>query len=372
MAQNVENAMNVIADRMSQVDSSGIRKVFDLASKMKDPVNLSIGQPNFDVPDPIKAVAVKSIEEGFNHYTLTQGIPELRDRLINKLNAAENQYEDLFVTSGVSGGLMLAFMTLINAGDEVLIPDPYFVMYKHLSNLMGGVPVFVDTYPDFKLTAERIEKNLTPQTKIIALNSPANPTGVMLTEKEIQDVADLLKGKEVIVLSDEIYDDFVYDHPHASIGTYYKNTLTMGGFSKTYGMTGWRLGYTAGPKEIIQEMVKLQQFSFVCAPSFAQKAGVAALDYFMTDIIEEYKRKRNFVYEELKQHYRMVKPGGAFYFFPEAPGGDAGKFVDKALERELLIIPGNVFSEKNTHFRLSFSASDTTLKRGIQILKEIV
>jgi len=363
--------MNLIAKRMSKIDSSGIRKVFDLASKIKNPVNMSIGQPHFDIPEEIKKVAIDYIEKGFNHYTLTQGIPELRDRLSDDLNKKGIQFEDLFITSGVSGAIFLAFLTLLNEGDEVLISDPYFVMYKHLVNLVGAVPVFVDTYPDFKMTASRIEKHLTPKTKMVTLNTPANPTGVALEDKDVQEIAELLKPREIPVLSDEIYDQFIYDLPQSSIGRYYPHTLTMGGFSKTYGMTGWRLGYTAGPKTIIQEMVKLQQFSFVCAPSFAQKAGVFALDYPMNGPIEEYKRKRDYVYKELEPHYKIVKPDGAFYFFPEAPGGDADPFVKKAIDRELLIIPGNVFSEKNTHFRISFSASDETLQKGVQILKEI-
>lgn len=356
---------------MAEIDSSGIRKVFDLAAKFKNPVNLSIGQPDFDVPEQIKQVAVENIEAGFNHYTPTQGIPELRERLSQDLTARNIQFEDLFITSGVSGGILLAFMTLLNPGDEVLIADPYFVMYKHLVNLVGGKPVFVDTYPDFKLTAERIEKHLTPKTKMIALNTPSNPTGVTLSEEEVKQIAELLKGKDIVVLSDEIYDQFIYDGAQASVGRYHPLTLTMGGFSKTYGMTGWRLGYTAGPKEMIQEMVKLQQFSFVCAPSFAQKAGVAAMDFPMNGKIQDYKRKRDWVYDELKDHFNIVKPGGAFYLFPEAPNKDADAFVQKALARELLIIPGNVFSEKNSHFRISFSASDEILKRGIQLLKEI-
>lgn len=371
MAQNMEIAMSLIAKRMSKIDSSGIRKVFDLASKIKNPINLSIGQPHFDVPEEIKKVAIENIEKGFNHYTLTQGIPELRERVSQDLKKKKIQFEDIFITSGVSGAIFLACLALLDDGDEILIPDPYFVMYKHLGNLAGAVPKYVDTYPDFKMTASRIEKALTPKTKLVALNTPSNPTGVAMTEEEVKDIAELLKPKGIPVLSDEIYDQFIYDLPHASLGRYYPKTLTMGGFSKTYGMTGWRLGYTAGPEEIIQEMVKLQQFSFVCAPSFAQKAGVAAMDYSMDGQISDYKRKRDFVYNELKEVYSVVKPGGAFYLFPEAPGGDADPFVQRALDRDLLIIPGNVFSEKNSHFRISFSATDETLQKGVQILKEL-
>lgn len=361
----------MIAKRMKKIDSSGIRKVFDLAAKMKNPVNLSIGQPDFDVPEAVKQVAIQNIEEGFNRYTVTQGIPELRERIARELRERKIHFEDLFITSGVSGGILLSFLALLDEGDEVLIADPYFVMYKHLANLIGAAPKFVDTYPDFKMTASRIERNLTKKTKLVVVVTPSNPTGVTLSEKEVKDIAELLKPRAIPVLSDEIYDKFIYDEPQASIGRHYKNTLTLGGFSKTYGMTGWRLGYTAGPKEIVQEMVKLQQFSFVCAPSFAQKAGVTAMDTPMNGQIQDYRRKRDYIFTELREKFHVVKPGGAFYFFPAAPGGDADKFVKKALERELLIIPGNVFSEKNTHFRLSFAASDETIRKGIQILKEI-
>ncbi|NUN24502.1 MAG: aminotransferase class I/II-fold pyridoxal phosphate-dependent enzyme, partial [Candidatus Jettenia caeni] len=216
----------MIAHRMSKLDSSGIRKVFDLAQKMQNPVNLSIGQPDFDVPEEIKTEAIKAIGNGANKYTVTQGIPELRNALLKQLQKRRKvDAESIMITSGVSGALTLAFMVLINPEDEVIIPDPSFVSYKHLTNFCGGKPVFVDTYPDFKLTVERIQPCITKRTKILILNSPANPTGVMYTTQEIKEIAELAKKHNVFIISDEIYHDYDYNHEFDSIGRYYKNTL---------------------------------------------------------------------------------------------------------------------------------------------------
>ncbi len=363
----------MIAERMTHIDSSGIRKVFDLAKHMKNPVNLSIGLPDFDIPEPLKDEAISAIKSGFNQYTLTQGIPELREKILLKLKKERQvDAEDILITSGVSGGIFLAFMALLDPADEVIIPDPYFVMYKHLSRLMGATPIYIDTYPDFILKAESIEKKITKKTKLILLNSPANPTGVSIPSSELKAIADLAKHHHITLLSDEIYSNFSYEDAFTSIGKYSSQTLVLDGFSKTYAMTGWRLGFAAGPKEIIQAMTKLQQFSFVCAPSFAQKMGLKALDYDMSTYIKNYKKKRDLIYEGLKEKFEVQKPGGAFYIFPKAPNGDGDQFVQKAIEKNLLIIPGSVFSEKKSHFRISFAASDETILKGIDILNKMV
>lgn len=362
----------MIANRMNLIDSSGIRKVFDLAAKLKNPINLSIGQPDFDVPDEIKEVGIKSIRDGFNSYTVTQGIPELRDAVAeNYRNHYGTEFEDIFITSGVSGGLTLAFIALVEEGDEVLLPDPYFVMYKHLANLFGGKPVFVDTYPDFAMLPEKLEEKVTPKTKMLVINSPANPTGRVYSPDEMRDIADFARKHDLLVISDEIYDHFIYDSPPDTFAKYYEKTLLLNGFSKSSAMTGWRLGYAAGPKEVLEPMKMLQQYSFVCAPSFAQQAGVAALNLDISKRIEEYRFKRDLIYEGLKGHFEVEKPGGAFYIFPKAPGGDGVKFVERVIENNVLIIPGNVFSEENTHFRISFAATDDDLRKGVEILQKI-
>lgn len=357
---------------MSKLDSSGIRKVFDLAQKMQNPVNLSIGQPDFDVPEEIKTEAIKAIENGANKYTVTQGIPELRNALLKQLQKRRKvDAESIMITSGVSGALTLAFMVLINPEDEVIIPDPSFVSYKHLTNFCGGKPVFVDTYPDFKLTVERIQPCITKRTKILILNSPANPTGVMYTTQEIKKIAELAKKYNIFIISDEIYHDYDYNHEFDSIGRYYKNTLILDGFSKSFAMTGWRMGFAAGPANIVNEMIKLQQYTFVCAPSFAQYAISKSLEADLSKYIASYKRKRDLMYDALKDTYQMVKPGGAFYFFPQVPWGTDEEFVTAAIQKNLLIIPGSVFSERHTHFRISYAASEETIERGIDILKSL-
>ncbi len=362
----------MIADRMREFEASGIRKVFDLAQKIKDPVDLSIGQPDFDIPEDVKKEAIKAIERGDNRYTVTQGMPALREK-IQEIEKKEQgiKGENLMVTSGVAGALTLAFMVLINPGDEVLVPDPYFVSFKHLINLCGGKIKFIDTYPDFKLTPERILPNISTRTKILIINSPSNPTGVVGNPEHLVEICEIAKKHNLIIISDEIYRKFTYDVPYQSIGKYYENTLTCGGFSKTYAMTGWRLGYASGPAKIIEEMIKLQQYSFICAPSISQAAGIKALDIDVSGYVEDYKKKRDLVYNGIKERYSVTKPDGAFYFFPQVPWGTDEEFVTEAIKRELLIIPGSVFSEKNTHFRLSYAAPSKTLEQGIEILNSL-
>lgn len=377
--KHLDDVYSYISEKSKKVDSSGIRKVFDLAQKIEDPINLSIGQPDFDIPDEIKKEAIKAIEMGFNKYTVTQGIEPLREKLaevINKKKQTKYTKDDGFITSGVSGGIVLVLLALIDEGDEVIIFDPYFVMYKHLVNLFGGKPVIIDTYPDFSLHNKRkeIESKITEKTKAIIINSPANPTGKVLTKEDILTVYEIAKANKLIVISDEIYDEFIYDINFFSIASIYpEGTILLGGFSKTYAMTGWRIGYAFGPSPIIKEMIKLQQYTFVCAPSFAQYAALKALDYDMSEYIQSYKRKRNMVFDGLKDNFYMVKPEGAFYFFPSPKSISISveDFVNECIKEGVLIIPGNVFSERNTHFRLSFAASDKTIERGIEKINKI-
>jgi aspartate aminotransferase/aminotransferase len=204
------------------------------------------------------------------------------------------------------------------------------------------------------------------------INSPANPTGISIPQGELEKIAELAKQKRITVLTDEIYSQYAYDHPFTSIGRFHKQSLVLDGFSKTYAMTGWRLGFAAGPKEIIQAMTKLQQFSFVCAPSFSQKTALKALDYSMHSYIQDYQKKRDLIYEGLKGKFEVTKPNGAFYVFPKAPGSDGDAFAQKAIEKNLLIIPGSVFSERKSHFRISFAASHDTISRGLEILNKMV
>lgn len=364
--------MSFLSDRMSCMDASGIRKVFALAAKMKDPINLSIGQLHYDVDELVKEEAVSAIQDGFNCYTQTWGIEELREECIayyqRRFGVTLN---NVMITSGVSGGLFLALMATVNPGDEVLCADPYFVMYKQLVKLLGGVFKPIDTYPDFKMTAAKVEAAITPKTKLLILNSPGNPTGVAIDAAELPALAAVAKKHNLLVLSDEIYEQFQYDQKASTIAGLYDQVILLNGFSKMAAMPGWRVGFAAGPEDIIQQMNTLQQYTFVCAPSFAQKAAITALNVDLTERVEAYRQKRDIIYEGLRDKFTVVKPDGAFYIFPQAPNLDGDAFVAKAIENNVLIIPGSVFSERKTNFRLSFAATDETLKRGAEILNRI-
>jgi aspartate/methionine/tyrosine aminotransferase len=366
-----------ISARANAVDASGIRKVFDLAAKLKDPINLSIGLPDFDVPDVVKDAAISAIKSGNNRYTQTQGIAPLRERLRKDLSTEFGRdVGEVLITSGVSGGLMLAMMACINPGDEVVYLDPYFVMYKHLLTMAGGTPVAVDCYPDFRFHADRIERAITPRTKMLILNTPSNPTGVVMTEAEVKSAVELAKKHDLLIVSDEIYEPFLYGDHRGHLATaakIYDRTIVLRGFSKSHAMTGWRLGYAAGPAEVIAQMTKLQQYTFVCAPSPLQLAAVVAMDVNMDAAVEKYRHKRDMVFEGLGKNFELVKPEGAFYIFPKVPGNrTATDFATAAIEKNVLIIPGNVFSGRDTHFRISYATTDEKLQQGVEILNALV
>jgi aspartate aminotransferase/aminotransferase len=264
-------------------------------------------------------------------------------------------------------------MTLIGPGDEVLIPDPYFVMYKYLTVMAGGTPVPYDTYPKFEITEEAIEKVVTPRCKVIIVNSPSNPTGHVAARHELEAVARVAERHNLIVISDEIYELFIYDNdrPHISVRTMYPHTLLMGGFSKSWGMPGWRLGWVNAPDAIAARMKTVQQFSFVCGPAPLQEGALAAMDVDMSPQIAEYRQKRDLVVETLSPHFELVPPNGTFYAFPKCPWGTDKEFVEAALDRECVIIHGSACSEHATHFRLSFAVDDATLKRGLGMLVDL-
>lgn len=361
-----------IAERTLAFDSSGIRKVFDLASKLKDPINLSIGQPDFDVPAEVRQACTDAIESGKNAYSPTQGLPALRDKLQQRIDA-EYDHPDrrVFVTSGTSGGLVLSVLSMVNAGDEVIIFDPYFVMYAPLVKLVNGVPILINTYPDFKIPLDRVADAITPRTKLILFNSPANPTGVLTDSAEVQALAELARERNVALVSDEIYRQFCYDAPFVSPASFNEETIVIDGFSKSHAMTGWRLGFVHGPSEVIETMIKLQQYSFVCAPQPAQWAGITAMDYDVSEYVTSYREKRDRLIAGLRDLYEITQPGGAFYAFPRVPHGTGTSFVERAIANNLLIIPGSIFSQQDTHFRISYAADDRTIDRGIEVLRKL-
>jgi len=380
----------LIHPRMRAIDASGIRRVFDLAADLDDPINLSIGQPDFDVPEPIKQAAANAIAAGHNRYTVTQGIAELRDAVRQRLAEELPNWETglasgdtgTLITSGVSGGLLLTLMATVGPGDEVLIPDPYFVMYKHLVTLTGATPVMVDTYPDFVPTPEKLAPYLTERSKLLFVNTPSNPTGVTLAPEQLRPLVDFAADHNLLLVSDEIYDEFCHakvEQPPGrghmrcpSPASFSDRLILLRGYSKTYAMTGWRMGFAAGPKPILEQMTKLQQYSFVCAPSMAQYGALAAFDVDMSPYVDAYRAKRDRLVERLKDAgYELSLPTGAFYAFPKVPerlGMTGTQFVEKAIERNTLIIPGKVFSEKDTHFRISYACAPDMLERGLDVL----
>jgi aspartate aminotransferase/aminotransferase len=375
------NVTDYISERSRSIDASGIRKVFDLAAKMKDPINLSIGLPDFDVPDVVKDAAIEAIRRGDNRYTQTQGIAPLREKLRKELSAEFGRdVGEVLITNGVSGGLLGAGLALIDPGDEVIFPDPYFVMYKHLITMCGGMPVPIDSYPDFRFPAEKVERAITPRTKVLMINSPSNPTGTVMSEAEIRAAVEIAKKHDLLLVSDEIYEPFLYDVKRSgarktlySPAEIYDRTLVLRGFSKSHAMTGWRIGYACGPAAVIAEMAKLQQYTFVCAPSPFQHAAVRAMDVPMDDAVSAYRRKRDIVVERLSRKFELTRPEGAFYAFPAVPRGTpATDFCTRAIEKNVLTIPGGVFSERDTHFRVSYATTDEKLAQGCDILCSLV
>ena len=363
---------NWISARSRAFDSSGIRKVFDLAAKLKDPINLSIGQPDFDVPEAVRNACIEAIQGRKNAYSPSQGIGPLRERMRADVQRRfGHQDRDVFISSGTSGGLVLTMFAMVDPGDEVIIFDPYFVMYPPLVKLVGGVPVIIDTYPDFRIDIERVKAAITPRTKLILFNSPGNPTGVTASSQEVRELAELAAKHNIALVSDEIYSQFVYDGPLATPADFNPNTIVIDGFSKSHAMTGWRVGWVHGPQTLIETMIKLQQYSFVCAPQPAQWAGLAALDVDMAGYCADYRHKRDLISAGLKDRFEFTESGGAFYLFPKAPWGTGSEFVTAAIQRGILIIPGNIFSARDSHFRISYAAPEPTLQRGIEALNRL-
>lgn len=366
---------HAFSQRSELFSSSGIRKVFDLGAKLKDPINLSIGQPDFDVPEPVRKAMIEAINSKKGGYTPTQGLAELRQQWAAKLKQRYPDHgdRDVFLTSGTSGGLVLTMLVMLDPGDEVLFTDPYFVMYDPLVKMVGGVSVAVETYPDYKVDVQRLADAITPRTKVILFNSPANPTGHVAGREEVEGVAKLAREKGLLLVSDEIYSMFCYDGEFISPAEFNPDTLVLEGYSKTHAMTGWRVGVAHGPAALIEEMLKFQQYTFVCAPQVAQWGALAADEVPMDDYVAAYKRKRDMLVEGLGDLYELGSPAGAFYMFPKAPWGTATEFVHKAIEKySLLVIPGGgVFSARDTHFRLSYAASDAMIERGIDALRKL-
>jgi len=364
----------LLAERTRKIQFSGIRKFFELAGRMKDPCDLSIGQPDYDAPESMKQAAIRAITEGHNRYTPSAGVPALRERIASSLESEFGVRPPVLVTCGVSGGLTLALLATIEAGDEVVFLDPYFVSYTHLVHMAGGTPVPVPSYPDFRFRPEAVEAAITDRTKVLMINSPANPTGRVMSAEEVTAASEIAQRHGLLIFSDEIYDCLSYDGPSPSpMRSSPDNTLLLRGFGKAYGVTGWRMAYAAGPAALIDEMTKLQQYTFVCAPSMAQYASIDALDLDVSDRCRQYAGKRDLVCDLLSENFTFERPSGGFYVFPQVPDrfDSATAFVEAVAERDVLVIPGGIFSGRDTHFRISYATSDEMIRRGCAVLCDV-
>ena len=386
---------HMLSDRAKAMDVSGIRRVFELGATLDDPINLSIGQPDFDVPRPIREAAINAIDAGHNGYSLTQGTQELRMRCARHLVEDLGWPDDTgkrgadaqcMVVAGTSAALFLAMQAVLNEGDEIIIPDPYFVAYPNMASFASAVPVCCDTYPDLRMTAQRVEPLITERTKAVLHVSPSNPAGVVATEDECRDLLELCRSKGGLLISDEIYDEFTFD-PHRidtpsgrkcpSPGRFeraHEDVLVVRGFGKTYACTGWRMGYTAGPAPLIAEMSKMQQYSWVCAPTPFQHGCIEAFECDMSSNVNAYEKRAKMVRDALPM-CETPTPGGAFYAFvkiPERLNMTGTELFEKGVERNLLIIPGGVFSKRDTHFRISFATAEDRLREGLAILADLL
>ncbi len=373
LAEKVQHFSQYISQHAQQLPLQDFLDVVSRRKTENDWLDLSTGVPLFDVPEKVKEAAMQAVREGKNRYTEFSGMMELRKAICKKLKEKNNilaEPEQVMVTAAASGGLALAVMTLLNPGDEVIIFDPYFLTYKAVVRQAGGVPVMVKTKSDFSLDLAALEKKITAKTKALLLNTPNNPTGKVYGLEELQLLAEIARAQDIFIIADEVYEDFCYDQKHISVGSFYEKTITVNSFSKSWAMTGWRIGYLVGPKEIMPAMLKLQLLYYVCAPTPFQYAALTALEEGPGDFLAEYRRKRDAVYEGLREHYDIIKPEGAFYAFVKYPY-EPEKFLDLCQEKKLLVVPGKIFSERDTHFRISFAQKDEMLKKAVKVMREI-
>ena len=371
MYHSVIDLIAMFSKRSQKVDISGIRRVFDLAATLINPINLSIGQPDFPTPEPLIDAACRAMVQGKNGYSQTQGIAALRDKIRNRYGLSATNQRDVFVTSGVSGALLLSYLALLDPGDEILVPDPFFCAYRDVAYIVNSEPVFYNCYPNFSPDLNEMEKLITPRTKAILINSPANPTGYVLSEEEMENIVKLAARHDLWLISDEIYEFFTYDSPKKTLEGRYEKLIVLNGFSKSLAVTGWRLGFVVGPSSFIAEIQKLQQYTFVCAPTPLQWAVAEDGELNLEKYLLDYRKKRDLLCQLLDGVLPFVKPSGAFYIFAEAPGGSGEKFVELCISKNLLVVPGAAFSRKDTHFRISFAAPEDKIRAGAAVITEL-
>jgi len=372
---------NIISKKVQDMQPSGIRAFFDLVLGMKDVISLGVGEPDFVTPWSIREAGIYSLEQGFTSYTSNKGLMKLRlsiaRYLKNKYNLEYSPEDEILITVGVSEAFDLALRAIINPGDKILIPTPSYVSYGPLTGLAGGIPVYLETQNDnFKLTPKKIDQAADKKTKAIILNYPTNPTGVSYTKKELEGLKKVILKHKLICISDEVYGDLTYDFQHTPFATLSeaKNScLYLNGFSKSYAMTGWRVGFACGPQEIIAAMTKIHQYTIMCVPITSQMAAVEALDTGRKSVevmLREYRRRKEFFIHGLNQLGLVCrKPEGTFYAFAstELTGMCGLDFAKKLLEEEkVAVVPGVAFGAGlEDYVRMSFATNFENLKEAL-------
>lgn len=367
--------MTSISSRLQYFDSSDFQRAMQKQAELVDPIDLSIGIPEELTPEHIKAAGIQAIQNDKTVYTPSAGIPELREALAQKLSKENNiptQASAVTVVPGLTTGQLLVYLALLDPGDEIIIFDPYYPPYPHLASMIGAHVVYVSVLPDYQPDLHALEISITNRTKVMVVNSPNNPTGAVYPEATLRKIAQIADEHDIVIISDEIYEHFVYDTPHFSIGSIYPNTVTMNGFSKEYAMTGWRLGYISGPQEIVDAINQLQQYVVFASSSIAQHAGLAAVSH-RPNVKNKYLEKRSYLVDRLtKMGYTVYGAAGAFYIFIKAPNDMTDiEFVEKASDHGLILVPGRAFSRLHGFIRISYGGSMKTLERGMDVLEKI-
>lgn len=378
-----------LSDKIQTIKPSGIRKFFDIVSEMKDAISLGVGEPDFETPWHIRDEGIYALEKGRTFYTSNAGLKDLRAEIGNYLSRTQginyDPQSEILVTVGGSEAIDIGLRAIINAGDEVIIPQPSYVSYEPCAVLAGATPVIINLKAEneFRLTAEELEEAITHKTKILILPYPNNPTGAIMGHEDLEKIAKVVIEKDILVMSDEIYSALTYKGEHVSIAGIEgmkERTILINGFSKAYAMTGWRLGYACGPKEIIKQMTKIHQFAIMCAPTVSQYAAVEALKHGDEDVKkmrQAYNQRRRFLMNAFREMgLKCFEPYGAFYVFPciKEFGMTSEEFATRFLEEEhVAAVPGTAFGESGEGFlRISYAYSLPTLKTAMERLNHFV
>lgn len=375
---------DMLSKKAVMLEPSGIRKFFDIVSEMPEAISLGVGEPNFDTPWRIREEGIYSLEKGRTFYTSNAGLVELRDEICRYLKRKYHlryRNDEVLVSVGGSEGIDVALRAIINPGDEVIVPQPSFVCYVPCVIMSDGVPVTVELKEEnkFKLTREQLEEAVTDKTKAIIMSFPNNPTGAIMTKKDLEPIADFAKEHDLIVISDEIYSELTYGHKHVSIGALpdmKERTIVINGFSKAFAMTGWRLGYAAAPKVIMEQMVKIHQYGIMAAPTTSQYAAVEALracDDEVEEMKNSYNQRRRYLLHRFRElGLECFEPEGAFYAFPciKEFGMSSEKFAEELLkEQKVAIVPGTAFGACGEgYLRVSYAYSIDELKEALNRL----